>query len=129
MRPCEGQKGPRKARPTRSHPGRRRIEVDVLADAVGTVWALGTRDVSVHRGDHLILAELPATGLTEATTGALLVGARTITRALATRVARNSFCERTWNHRVSSTSGTSATASTSPLGASRLTSAIAVKPM
>ena len=67
--------------------GRRRIEVDVLADAVGTVWALGARDVSVHRGDHLILAELPAPGLSEATAGALLVAARTITRALGFRGA------------------------------------------
>jgi acetyl/propionyl-CoA carboxylase alpha subunit/acetyl-CoA carboxylase carboxyltransferase component len=63
-------------------PPRRRLEVDVLADAVGTVWALGTRDVSVRRGEHLILAELPAPGLTDEAAGALLVAARTITRAL-----------------------------------------------
>ncbi|MGA8046790.1 MAG: carboxyl transferase domain-containing protein [Dermatophilaceae bacterium] len=67
--------------------GRRRIEVDVLADAVGTVWALGARDVSVHRGEHLILAQLPAPGLSEETAGALLVAARTITRALGYRGA------------------------------------------
>ena len=66
---------------------RRSIEVDVLADAVGTVWALGTRDVSVHRGDHLVLAELPAPGLTEEATGALLVAARTITRSVGYRGA------------------------------------------
>ncbi|KAB7741072.1 hypothetical protein GA707_18505 [Nostocoides sp. F2B08] len=64
-------------------PERRRIEVDVLADSVGTVWALGARETTVRRGEHLILAELPAPGLTDETIGSLLVAARTITRALA----------------------------------------------
>ena len=53
----------------------------------------------------------------------------TMRRAEATRVYRKSFCERTWNQRVSSRSGTSDTARTRPEVGSSSTSAAAVKLM
>ena len=41
----------------------RRIDVDLLADAHGNVWTLGTRDVSVHRNGTSLVAEAPCTTL------------------------------------------------------------------
>jgi acetyl/propionyl-CoA carboxylase alpha subunit/acetyl-CoA carboxylase carboxyltransferase component len=41
----------------------RRAEIDIVADGNGTVWMLGIRDVSVRRGDTLLLCELPAAGI------------------------------------------------------------------
>ena len=61
---------------------RRLIEVDVLADTAGTVWALGTRDVSVRHQGQLVLAEAPAPGLSADTEGFILVAARTVARSL-----------------------------------------------
>ena len=43
--------------------GLRRLEVDFIVDVTGNVWTLGVRDVSVRRGDHVVLAELPAAGV------------------------------------------------------------------
>ncbi len=41
----------------------RRVDVDVLADAHGTVWVLDTRDVSVQRAGRALIAEAPCTPL------------------------------------------------------------------
>ena len=67
--------------------GHRLLEVDILADAAGTVWALGPRDVTLVRGPHLILAETPAPGVPPETERALLDGARALARAVGYRGA------------------------------------------
>ena len=61
------------------------LEVDVLADAAGTVWALGARDVSVRVGDVAVLAEYPAAGLSAAQAASLDAAARQLARLLGVR--------------------------------------------
>ncbi len=51
--------------------GLRRLEVDFIVDVAGDVWTLGLRDVSVRRGDHLVLAELPALEVDQHTADAM----------------------------------------------------------
>ena len=67
--------------------GHRLLEVDIVADSAGTVWALGPRDVTVRRGEHLVLAETPPAGLEAGVAEHLAEGARALARVVGYRGA------------------------------------------